>query len=244
MQLSELLGLDVLDDTDARLGTVVDVRLTVDGDLDENPDPPTLFGLVVSPRTRSSYLGMNVPTPADPRCWPRCCAGATAAPSWPCGTTSDESTRSRWPFGPGSVATHQPCATTTNADWTTRRCPSSAVTRAGHRHRTLHVSKTIDSLSLFWRDFLVRGGWGIWVGSSAAWCGTTRLETSPRRRRGPLDRLSHRRRAARKHRLRSNSETTSAAGAAILTISKSMEVRPLTAPPNCGPITICPDQRS
>ena len=40
-----------------RLGTVVDVRLTVDGDLDDNPDSPTLFGLVVSPRTRSSYLG-------------------------------------------------------------------------------------------------------------------------------------------------------------------------------------------
>ena len=34
MQLSELLGLEVLDDTDARLGTVVDVRLTVTGDLD------------------------------------------------------------------------------------------------------------------------------------------------------------------------------------------------------------------
>ena len=31
MQLSELLGLDVLDDTAARLGTVVDVRLAVAG---------------------------------------------------------------------------------------------------------------------------------------------------------------------------------------------------------------------
>jgi hypothetical protein len=57
MQLSELLGLEVLDDTDGRLGTVVDVRLTVAGDLDDNPTAPTLFGLVVSPRTRSSYLG-------------------------------------------------------------------------------------------------------------------------------------------------------------------------------------------
>ena len=42
MQLSELLGLDVLDDTAARLGTVVDVRLTVDGDLDDNPAAPNV----------------------------------------------------------------------------------------------------------------------------------------------------------------------------------------------------------
>ena len=26
-------------------------------DLDDNPDPPTLLGLVISPRTRCSYLG-------------------------------------------------------------------------------------------------------------------------------------------------------------------------------------------
>jgi hypothetical protein len=57
MRLSELLGLDVLDATAQRLGTVVDVRLAVTGDLDDKPDSPTLFGLVISPRTRSSYLG-------------------------------------------------------------------------------------------------------------------------------------------------------------------------------------------
>ncbi|MCW2557291.1 MAG: hypothetical protein JWP55_1255 [Mycobacterium sp.] len=57
MQLSELLGLDVLDATAQRLGTIVDVRLAITGDLDDNPDTPTLFGLVISPRTRSSYLG-------------------------------------------------------------------------------------------------------------------------------------------------------------------------------------------
>ena len=57
MQLSELLGLDVLDAAAQRIGTVVDVRLAVDGDLDHNPDIPVLFGLLVSPRTRSSYLG-------------------------------------------------------------------------------------------------------------------------------------------------------------------------------------------
>jgi sporulation protein YlmC with PRC-barrel domain len=57
VQLSELLGLDVLDATAQRLGTIVDVRLAVTGDLDDDPDTPTLFGLVISPRTRSSYLG-------------------------------------------------------------------------------------------------------------------------------------------------------------------------------------------
>jgi hypothetical protein len=56
MQLSELLGLPVHDGR-SRLGTVVDVRLAVPGDLDERPGKPTIFGLVISPRTRSSYLG-------------------------------------------------------------------------------------------------------------------------------------------------------------------------------------------
>lgn len=57
MQLSEFLGLDVLDATAQRLGTVVDVRIAVTGDLDDEPGAPTLFGLVISPGTRSSYLG-------------------------------------------------------------------------------------------------------------------------------------------------------------------------------------------
>ncbi|HEX9178646.1 MAG TPA: hypothetical protein VF874_22040 [Mycobacterium sp.] len=47
MQLSELLGPVVLDAAAQRVGTVVDVRLTVDGDLDDNPDLPTMFVLVV-----------------------------------------------------------------------------------------------------------------------------------------------------------------------------------------------------
>jgi hypothetical protein len=57
VQLSELLGRDVFDATAHRLGTVVDVRVAVTGDLDDSPAAPTLFGLLVSPRTRSSYLG-------------------------------------------------------------------------------------------------------------------------------------------------------------------------------------------
>lgn len=57
MQLSDLLGLEVLDAGHHRVGTVIDVRLTVAGSATENPPPPRLAGLVVSPRTGSSYLG-------------------------------------------------------------------------------------------------------------------------------------------------------------------------------------------
>jgi hypothetical protein len=57
MQLSELLGCTVRDAGSHEVGTVVDVRLNVTGDLDDSPSAPTLFGLIVSPRTRSSYLG-------------------------------------------------------------------------------------------------------------------------------------------------------------------------------------------
>jgi len=57
MQLSEPLGCTVRDAGSHEVGTVVDVRLDVTGDLDDSPSAPTLFGLIVSPRTRSSYLG-------------------------------------------------------------------------------------------------------------------------------------------------------------------------------------------
>jgi hypothetical protein len=57
MQLSDLLGASVLDTAGHRLGTVTDVRLAVPGALDSHPGPPSMFGLVVSPRTGSSYLG-------------------------------------------------------------------------------------------------------------------------------------------------------------------------------------------
>ena len=57
MQLSEFLGLAVHDAAGRRLGAVTDVRLSVAGDLDDHPRRPELFGLVVSPHTRSSYFG-------------------------------------------------------------------------------------------------------------------------------------------------------------------------------------------
>jgi sporulation protein YlmC with PRC-barrel domain len=57
MQLSKLLGLQVIDAGSHRLGTVVDVRLAVAGDPAQDPPKPRVVGLVISPRTKSSFLG-------------------------------------------------------------------------------------------------------------------------------------------------------------------------------------------
>lgn len=54
MQLSEMLGRAVRDARGRRVGTVVDVRLAITG---LNHEEPKVFGLVISPRTGSSYLG-------------------------------------------------------------------------------------------------------------------------------------------------------------------------------------------
>jgi sporulation protein YlmC with PRC-barrel domain len=57
MQLSKLLGLRVVDAGHHPVGTVVDVRLAFTGDARDNPPAPRVQGLVISPRTNSSYLG-------------------------------------------------------------------------------------------------------------------------------------------------------------------------------------------
>jgi len=57
MQLSRLLGLRVIDAAQHPVGTVVDVRLTMSGDPEHNPAAPQLLGLIVSPHTRTSFLG-------------------------------------------------------------------------------------------------------------------------------------------------------------------------------------------
>lgn len=57
MQLSKLLGLRVVDYGSHAVGTVVDVRLAVAGAPQNDPPTPRVFGLIISPRTRSSYLG-------------------------------------------------------------------------------------------------------------------------------------------------------------------------------------------
>ncbi|OBF30346.1 hypothetical protein A5724_24360 [Mycobacterium sp. ACS1612] len=55
MLLSEVLGLRVVDAGNHPVGTVVDVRLTI-SDAHDLPKPRVL-GLVISPRTKSSFLG-------------------------------------------------------------------------------------------------------------------------------------------------------------------------------------------
>ncbi|BBY43782.1 PRC-barrel domain-containing protein [Mycolicibacterium celeriflavum] len=59
MQLSSLLGLRVVDAGSHPVGTVVDVRLVTTGDPADDPPAPRVLGLVVSPKTRSSYLGFE-----------------------------------------------------------------------------------------------------------------------------------------------------------------------------------------
>lgn len=61
MQLSELLGRPVRDSGGALVGAVVDVRIAVEGHA-----PPTLIGLLVNPRSRSSYLGYERSDAARP----------------------------------------------------------------------------------------------------------------------------------------------------------------------------------
>jgi sporulation protein YlmC with PRC-barrel domain len=57
MQLSRLLGLRVIDADAHPVGTVIDVRLAIAGDRAQNPATPRVVGLVISPRTKSSFLG-------------------------------------------------------------------------------------------------------------------------------------------------------------------------------------------
>ncbi|MFG1930470.1 hypothetical protein ACGFK1_07410 [Mycobacterium sp. NPDC048908] len=57
MLLSEVLGLRVVDAGSHPVGTVVDVRVTIAGELADDPPTPRVLGLVVSPHTRSSFLG-------------------------------------------------------------------------------------------------------------------------------------------------------------------------------------------
>ncbi len=59
MRLSDMLGRQVHDAHGHRVGTVIDIRLVLDGRLDDRPGAPKIFGLVISPRTRSSYLGFE-----------------------------------------------------------------------------------------------------------------------------------------------------------------------------------------
>jgi sporulation protein YlmC with PRC-barrel domain len=57
MQLSRFFGLRVVDAGNHPVGTVVDVRLTMTGDPRHGPAAPQVLGLVISPHTKSSFLG-------------------------------------------------------------------------------------------------------------------------------------------------------------------------------------------
>lgn len=81
MQLSDLLGLPVYDSDGTSLGTLIDVRLSVTGDLHHRPDAPKVFGVIVSPRSKSSYLGYERRRVDQPGYSPVCCGGVTAAHS-------------------------------------------------------------------------------------------------------------------------------------------------------------------
>ncbi len=55
MILSDLIGAAVVDDAESAVGRVVDARFRLEGAA--NPSRARLVGLIVSPRSRSSYLG-------------------------------------------------------------------------------------------------------------------------------------------------------------------------------------------
>ncbi|TRW46524.1 PRC-barrel domain containing protein [Georgenia yuyongxinii] len=66
MLLTELLGLPVLAG-DERVGYVTDVRLVLDGPVTGVLARPRVYGLVVSPRTHSSFLGYERTAASSPR---------------------------------------------------------------------------------------------------------------------------------------------------------------------------------
>jgi sporulation protein YlmC with PRC-barrel domain len=66
VQLSRFLGLRVLDAGNHEVGTVVDVRLSISGDVHDNPGTPRVLGLVISPHTESSFLGYERSTANSP----------------------------------------------------------------------------------------------------------------------------------------------------------------------------------
>ncbi|WP_029112103.1 hypothetical protein [Mycobacterium sp. URHB0044] len=67
MQVSELIGLPVRDNGSHHIGTVIDARLTVTEDSKGLPSQPQLLGLLVNPRSRSSFLGYERSAANAPR---------------------------------------------------------------------------------------------------------------------------------------------------------------------------------
>lgn len=67
VHISDLLGLSVHDTDERSVGTVIDVRLSIGEGRDDIGPAPALFGLVISPRTRYSYLGYERSDMTSPR---------------------------------------------------------------------------------------------------------------------------------------------------------------------------------
>jgi hypothetical protein len=65
---SDLLDVPVHDDAGAHLGWVVDLRFVLDGTPDTHLAHARLHGLVVSPRTRTSFMGFERSSVRHP--WP------------------------------------------------------------------------------------------------------------------------------------------------------------------------------
>ncbi|GGI45361.1 sporulation protein YlmC with PRC-barrel domain [Agromyces flavus] len=68
MILSEVLGAEVVDESGAHIGAVVDARFALDGAPGQLLAEPRLVGLLVSPRSRASMWGyertdVNAPWP-------------------------------------------------------------------------------------------------------------------------------------------------------------------------------------
>ena len=68
MIASDVLDVRVRSETGEALGWVIDLRLVLDGPLDGVLARPRLHGLVVSPRTRTSFLGFERSQVSSP--WP------------------------------------------------------------------------------------------------------------------------------------------------------------------------------
>jgi sporulation protein YlmC with PRC-barrel domain len=68
MNLSDVLGSDVVDGGGQRLGEVSDVRFALDAGAGQLLSPARLVGIVVSPRTASSFLGYERQEISQP--WP------------------------------------------------------------------------------------------------------------------------------------------------------------------------------
>ena len=68
MNLNDVLGCDVMDDAGQRLGEVSDVRFALDAGAGQLLSQARLVGIVVCPRTASSFLGYERQELSQP--WP------------------------------------------------------------------------------------------------------------------------------------------------------------------------------